>query len=90
MAGAPSGNDNAAKNKPFWSMIDRAIKQDDGKRLRAIAEKLLDEAAAGKPWAVREVADRLDGKSHQSVAIGNPDGTAIFTAITRTVVDPAP
>lgn len=56
----------------YWSFkgaLDRAIAQDDGKRLRQAAEMLLTSAAEGEPWAVRELADRLDGKSRESVTI---------------------
>lgn len=70
--GAPRGNSNAAGSdqtapKPFIDAITRACKQEDGKRLRAAAEQLLDLAAAGEAWAVKELADRMDGKPKQSV-----------------------
>jgi hypothetical protein len=65
--GGQPGNDNATKNKPFLEAVTRAITQDDGKRLRSCAEKLLDKAALGEPWAVTLLADRLDGKAHQSI-----------------------
>lgn len=81
MAGAPIGNDNASKGKPWRDALDRAIKQDDGKRLRGAAEKLLDAADAGEPWAVKELADRLDGKAAQSATISNPDGSSLLTGI---------
>ena len=62
--GAPIGNTNAAgAERPFRDAIARACAQEDGKRLRAAAEKLLDLAAAGEPWAIKELADRIDGKS---------------------------
>jgi len=57
------GNKHAAKSKVFDQALRRAIAQDDGVRLRAAAEKLLDKAAEGEVWAIRELADRLDGKS---------------------------
>jgi hypothetical protein len=60
--GAPIGNNNNKKNKPFAEAINRAIAQDDGKRLRAIAEALLDKAADGDVSAIKEFADRTDGK----------------------------
>lgn len=56
----------------YWSFkaaLDRAIAQDSGKRLREAAEMLLTNAAQGEPWAIRELADRLDGKSRESVTI---------------------
>lgn len=66
-SGGQPGNNNAGKNKPFWRAIDKAIAQDNGKRLRDAAEKLLDLAAQGEQWAVKELGDRLDGKAHQSI-----------------------
>lgn len=86
-AGAPLGNQNATKNRPFWDAVNRAIVQEDGKRLRAAADMLLSAAEAGEPWAIRELADRLDGKPHQSVDVGNPDGTNLFSEIARVIVD---
>jgi hypothetical protein len=75
MAGAPLGNQNAVKENRRWaSALNRAIAQDDGERLRKAAEKLLDAAADGEPWAVKEIADRLDGKPAQSVTLaGDPE-----------------
>jgi hypothetical protein len=67
--GGQPGNQNATKSKPFWHAIDRAIAQEDGRRLREAAEKLLNAAAAGESWAIKELADRLDGKAHQAVEV---------------------
>jgi hypothetical protein len=65
-----SGNPNgSAKEKVFLAALARAIASDDGKRLRAGAEKVLDLHAEGVPWAVAFLADRLDGKAHQSVDV---------------------
>ena len=72
--GGQLGNNNAGKNRPFWRALDRAIAQDDGKRLREAAEQLIDLAAAGTPWAVRELADRLDGKAAQALTLSDPNG----------------
>lgn len=63
------GNKNGAKSRLFDGALRRAIAQDDGERLRAAAEKLLDEAAEGKQWAVALLADRLDGKADQTVNV---------------------
>lgn len=68
--GAPVGNTNAAKSKAFYGALSRAIAQDDGARLRAAAEKLLDLASEGEQWAVKELRDTLDGKPAQSVTLG--------------------
>jgi hypothetical protein len=63
------GNQYGKKSLVWQSTLNRAIAQDDGERLRKAAEKLLDLAAAGEQWAVKEIADRLDGKSSQRVEI---------------------
>lgn len=63
------GNQLAAKSRLFDGALKRAIAQDDGKRLRDAAEKLLTLAAEGEAWAIRELADRLDGKSQQNVSV---------------------
>jgi hypothetical protein len=67
------GNTLAAKGRLFDNALRRAIAQDDGKRLRDAAEKLLDLAAAGEPWAINTLADRLDGKAPQSITVETPD-----------------
>ena len=67
---APIGNQNAAKSRVFSDALRRSIAQDDGKRIRDAAERLLDLAASGEAWAVKEVFDRLEGKAPQSVTLG--------------------
>jgi hypothetical protein len=63
------GHKHGAKSRLFDGALRRAIAQDDGERLRRAAEALLDEAAAGKPWALAQLADRLDGKADQTVNV---------------------
>ena len=88
MAGAPLGNQNAVKENRRWAeALNRAIAQDDGKRLRSAAENLLNQAAAGEPWAIREIADRLDGKPKQQIEASGPDGGPIEAGLTVTFVD---
>lgn len=65
--GAPAGNKNATKNKPFADAIRKAIAQGDPERLERIAKKLLDLAEAGDLQAVKELADRTDGKPKQTI-----------------------
>lgn len=72
-SGNPGGR---IKDKAFTDAVRMALAEDDvvsGKRkLRAIAEKLVDEAVNGQPWAVQMVADRLEGKPVQAVEVGGP------------------
>lgn len=64
-----SGNPNGtAGPKRFRNALDRAMAQDDGKRLRSAVEQLLDKAASGEPWAIQYLADRLDGKADQTIS----------------------
>lgn len=68
MAGAPEGNTNSSKDNRLWAgTIRRAITQGDPERLRKIAEALLNKAAEGDMAAIKELGDRLDGKSTQPV-----------------------
>jgi hypothetical protein len=88
--GAPLGNQNAVKENRRWqNALNRAIAQDDAERLRQAAETLLTKAAAGEPWAVKELGDRLDGKCAQQVIIaGDPDNPLNVEKIVREVVKP--
>jgi len=67
--GAPAKNDNAGKRRLFERTVLRALTQDDGVRLRAAAERLLDLAASGERWAVECLRDTLDGKPKQAIDI---------------------
>jgi hypothetical protein len=68
--GAPIGNTNSSKNNRLWAeTIRRAVVQSDGKRLRKIAEALLDKAQEGDIAAIKELGDRLDGKSVQATDV---------------------
>ena len=77
------GNQLGAKSKAFQGALRRAIAQDDGKRLRDAAEKLLTLAAQGEGWALKELADRLDGKSHQSSDVTIDAGANLLESIRR-------
>lgn len=82
--GGQPGNDNAGKNRPFAEAIRRAIAQEDGKRLREIAERLISMAASGDISAIKEFADRADGKAIQAIA--GHDGGALFGDVKRTII----
>lgn len=85
---APPGNQNASKGRMFEQALKRAIAQDDGKRLRDAAEMVLNKAAAGEPWAIGVLADRLDGKPSQAIVGSGENGEHLFQRIERVVVDP--
>ena len=62
--GRPIGSVN--REKPFNDALRIALRGDP-LRLRRIAEKLAEKAEEGDLAAIREVADRLDGKPTQVV-----------------------
>lgn len=88
--GGQPGNANGgtgADTAPFKSALRRAIAQDDAVRVRAAAEKLLDKAADGEPWALGMLADRLDGKAAQALTLANAPGEEFkVTKLVREIV----
>jgi hypothetical protein len=84
--GAPLGNNNNKKNRPFAEAINRAIAQDDGKRLRLIAEALLTKAADGDISAIKELADRTDGKVAQAIDVGGQPDNPFISELVVSVV----
>src|SRR5689334_10359715 len=62
--GRPIGSVN--REKPFNDALRLALRGDPH-RLRRIAEKLAEKAEEGDLAAIREIADRLDGKPTQVV-----------------------
>lgn len=71
--GGQPGNNNAGKNKPFAEAIERALlkrsKVDQADALLKVAEQLIMAAESGDLQAIKELADRTDGKAMQSVAV---------------------
>ena len=65
--GAPEGNKNAVKNRPWAEALNRALLAEDGKKLRALADRIIDKALEGDVQALKEVGDRMDGKPAQAL-----------------------
>jgi hypothetical protein len=80
--GAPKGNDNAKKGKLFYNELRKALVQQDQINLRRIADKLVEKAIDGEPWAVKEIMDRVDGKAIQATEISGTDGEDLKMVIT--------
>lgn len=66
---APEGNNNNRKGTLWNDALRKALVQNDYRQLHGAAKQLLDKAEAGEPWAIKELADRLDGKAFQSVML---------------------
>jgi hypothetical protein len=69
---APEGNQNARKAKIWEQALKRALARkanstvDNG--LDILADKVVDAAASGEPWALKEVGERMDGKPTTVIA----------------------
>lgn len=66
--GAPKGNKNAAKPRLWEGAVRRSLAK-DREALYVIADKVVELAKDGVPWAVTELRNTLDGKPKESVAI---------------------
>ena len=85
--GAPLGNKNASKNKPFLDAMRRAIAQNP-QRIASIVDKVLEQAENGEAWAVKEIADRLDGKAVQANTFEDAEGNNVLNSIEVRFVKP--
>ena len=86
--GAPLGNKNGTKNKPFLDALRRSIAQNPQK-LRNAADKVLEKAEEGEPWAVNFLADRTDGKAIQATTFEDAEGNSLLQAIEVRFVKPS-
>lgn len=79
--GAPVGNNNATKSKPWKQALKRALARKHGdvtSGLISIASQIVEAADNGESWAIREIADRLDGKpAQQQIITGDEEGGPI-------------
>lgn len=84
--GAPTGNANAAKQK---RLLTDALKRELTQRpndVLAIANKLIESAMAGEPWAMSLIHDRVDGKAPQPI-VGDDDSPPVRTVSRIELVD---
>lgn len=78
------GNDRSRAGASIRQMLLLALNgeiiDDNGyriKKLRAIAERLVNMAVAGDMAAIKEINDRIDGKSMQALEISGHEGKPI-------------
>lgn len=69
--------------------INEAVEGGGGTKLRAVADALVDKARAGDVNAIKEIADRLDGKVPQGV-VGDDseDPLRLVSEVVCRVIDP--
>ena len=78
------------RDKPFRDALRMQIADADGdmKRLRKIADALLAKGDAGDVAAIKEIADRLDGKVAQPIGGADDLPPLGLETIERRIVDP--
>jgi len=90
--GAPLGNTNASKGRPWAAAIKRALEKRSRvaqmEALDELAEKLLVQCDEGEITALKELGDRLDGKPAQTIQ-GDAENPLTVNQIVRKVVDGA-
>lgn len=80
--GAPIGNKNATKTKPWQAALRHALEgKKNADKLRRIADKLIEMAEQGDLQAMKEIGDRLDGKPIQGIEGPGQGGTFTFTIV---------
>jgi hypothetical protein len=81
------------RDKPFRDALrmQLAAAGEDHKALRMIADRMISQAYAGDMQAIKEIADRIDGKVPQGVVGGDEDDNPVnvLHRIERVIVDPA-
>ena len=83
--GGTIGNKNSSKDNRVWGKTVRKLAvQEDYKRIHKVAEALFKKAEEGDVSAIKELGDRIDGKSMQEIS-GNSD--APITVIVKTGID---
>jgi len=84
MAGRPKGE------KSFAAMLRIAINEagtvPGSTKLRDIADQLVTKAVGGDIAAIKEIADRIDGKVPQAVIGDEENPLQVIHAITRTII----
>ena len=73
----------ASKVRSFAAALKLAINETEGdqKKLRLVADALIAKAIEGDVSAIKEIADRMDGKAVASKEISGPDGGEIPVSI---------
>jgi hypothetical protein len=88
-AEANKGNKNSSKQNRIWGNIIRKLAvQEDYKRLHEIAHALYAKAAEGDMSAIKELGDRIDGKSVSTTELSGIDGSDLPLGITVKYVKP--
>lgn len=87
---AQEGNKNALNKGEFRNALRRALARKSEKSvaegLNQVTDKLVEAAVAGEQWAIKEIADRMDGRPAQSVSVGGDEENPLKLVTTIEVV----
>lgn len=76
--GAPKGNKNGSKGRPWTHAIEQALKlrsrKDQRDTLIELADSLITKGQGGDMFAIKEIGDRLEGKAKQSTELTGAEG----------------
>jgi hypothetical protein len=83
--GAPKGNKHSSKENRVWGKVVRKLAvQEDYKRIHNVAEALFRKAEDGDIAAIKELGDRIDGKSEQTIS---GDSDQPITIVVKTGIE---
>jgi len=86
-----AGNKNSGKRRDamFFNALNMALKDEktNPQALRKVANKLIREAQKGEAWAIKELADRLDGKPAQMIVGDEEQPLTLIGKIERVIVE---
>lgn len=73
-SGPPGNKNSTIEKRMFADAVRRIAVQNNGQELRDVVESLFASAKSGEVPAIKEIADRLDGKVPQAIvgAEGGP------------------
>ncbi|PDT47320.1 hypothetical protein CO661_14150 [Sinorhizobium fredii] len=88
---AGNANSGRKQEKPFRDALrmELAAAGEDNKALRKIARALIEKAEAGDMQAIKELADRTDGKVPQALIGDEENPINLIHKIERVIVDAA-
>lgn len=81
------GGASRQPTKPFRDALNLALnryaddKKSGVKMLHKVAERLIQEAANGDVSAIKEIADRMDGRATQQIQHAGSEGEALPTGL---------
>ena len=87
-----SGNPGGRAKEKSWAdairiAVNEAYEGGDRKKLRVLADRLVDKALEGEIAAMKEIGDRLDGKAAQSVEMSGEVAPSYVVRLPEVIED---